>query len=96
MTQDHDVVHGEPSPKRPAFRVVDRHNALIGQARLPPSSQDETSLEVEISDALEAFVSSQEGRIRVPRSWIDGLRRDEIRLSLGLHDPELLASLRRI
>lgn len=89
MMQSDDGRSSMTRPGGPPPRVVDRHNEVIGQTVQPEAALGDGSFEVELSDGLHEALGCQEGRIRVPSSWVAGVRRNEIRLSMGLHDPEL-------
>lgn len=48
---------------------------------------------IELTENLHRLLEFEDEPIRVPMDWVDGVSRDEIRLSLGLHDPALRSLL---
>lgn len=69
------------------IRVVDRHDQPIGtKANEGPPSGD-GPLEIALTDTLRHLLGLEEGTITIPAGWIAGVRRDEIRLDMAVHDP---------
>lgn len=68
-------------------RVVDRYAEEIGVKADAGAQLGPGSLLVELRDALRDVLGREEGTLAIPISWIAGVRRDEIRLSLAISDP---------
>lgn len=74
-------------------RILDRHDEVIGAKANPTPKLRNGPLVVELTDTLARLLDLDGGTIAVPLAWVAGVRRDEIRLSLGLEDPELRAAV---
>lgn len=71
-------------------RVVDRHNEVIGRAE-PAIRSSQRCLRIQLSPDLLSLLDVGTGAIEVPADWVAAIRRDEVRLSLGLDDPAFRA-----
>lgn len=76
--------------------VLDRHDEVIGTTTRVDLGSPKRRLKVELTPELHHDFGVEDGSIAVPAEWVAAVRRDAIRLSLGLHDPELQAVARQL
>lgn len=89
------IPHSNPLPERRSRdqpRILDRNAQVLGIAASRPSL-GEDALEVEVTETLHHRLGLDDGRIEVPRAWVAGIRRDEVRLSVAIEDPAFRARL---
>lgn len=80
-----------PDAEKP--RILDRHDEVIGAKADPDPKLRDGPILVELTDTLARLLDLDGGTIAVPLAWVAGVRRDEIRLSVAIHDPAFGASV---
>lgn len=76
-----------------APRVVDRHNEVIDVTAQEDLVLRGGPLTVKVTGTLARLLDLDGGMITIPMEWVAGVRRDEIRLSLAVHDPAFKARI---
>lgn len=87
---------GAPGTNGSTTTVLDRHDEVIGTTTQIDLSPPKRQLKVDLTPELHHDLGVDDGSIEVPADWVAAVRRDAIRLSLGLHDPELRAVARQL
>lgn len=83
----------ERPAKRPKPRVVDRHDEVVGRTARTNVGLREGSVEVELTDSMREDLGVESRSASLPAEWVGGVRRDEIRLTVGTRDPAFRSSL---
>lgn len=84
---------GEGPWKRSKPRVVDRHDEVVGRTARPDAGLREDPVEVELTDPMRDLLDVDRRSVTLPPEWVGGVRRDEIRLTLGTRDPAFRSGL---
>lgn len=82
---------GHPNTNGSIMTVRDRHDQVIGTTANVDLGSPKRRLKVELTPEIHRALGVDDRSIEVPADWVAAVRRDAIRLSLAVHDPELLA-----
>lgn len=88
--------HKQPrsSPTLHNPEIVDRHDQRIGIKTTTEPGFAGGTLQIQLTGPLSTLLGVEDGPVEVPSDWVEGIRPDEIRLSMSLRDPLLRAGLR--
>lgn len=86
MTRGSEIPAGG-RPDGDGVPVVDRYGEPIGTKRDSDPPGGDGEIGVALTDTLHHLLGLEEATVTLPACWVAGVRRDEIRLSMAVHDP---------